>query len=786
MSTILAKCKYFIKRNIGDTFNRDVLILLVVSIVIGSLLANSLAYAANAYFAKTLSNLVGDYGEYDVVVNVREEMKEEAAAQIQKIISDALPGAKMKEGPTLAGKTNFLIALPDEYKTKQIYEDLGKIFGSIPGGGGISVMTEPRITLRGVPDGAKNMLIDRIGAMDGVRFVFRDGGSIGVILTSLDKVTPVTNEIKNVLNQYQVIEVAFPVGSEPANPIRLGETIAKDMQEQLKVQYAQNVSVDGKNDDMTYLVSTMMELKRFLSAYASQVTITPAGGVKLTRGDVLAFQGVAANPPAPGKAPERGNVLVEITAVRADGVAEGVVTQGDAAQLANNQGYKVENNVVGPLAGTAAWRRPRQELAGALTETTKVVGQIPGFARDTQNMSNIALTALNNYNGSLTAIEQTLSSLQTAGAAIQAATSGLASLDTSSIQFQLESSSRALGSLVNTMQVFRLVDADAAASTSSLVAAQRNLDNLRATLSALDNVAADARRAKTAVDSIVANGQTTVTALRAFDVNGARQSLTDANNRLAQVQQLNVPLITAQLQYLAQAAPNLKDEDISHSVKLLDKFIAGQVIPGQRIQILTTANIGVDAVTPIVHKAVGHSNVSLYSSALGVIEPNPRGEVMMIMQQVKAVLAGMAAIIATILFLVLDHTAIMTAIRRKRLATKVEVTGWRRVVRRFTLTFTAPERRYGMAVGAVLLTAMFVLSGGGIPYLPWIGVPVLGALLGLIVANNAEKISPISAEEVMAGEALGLSFDEIMREIVIPSGRPGLMQKLNRRQLKFK
>ncbi|EAX46470.1 hypothetical protein TcarDRAFT_0096 [Thermosinus carboxydivorans Nor1] len=786
MSTLLTKCKYFIKRNIGDTFNRDVLVLLVVSIVIGSLLANSLAYAANTYFAKTLSNLVGDYGEYDLVVNVREELKEEAAAQIEKIISDALPGAKMKEGPTLAGKTNFLIALPDEYKTKQIYEDLGKIFGSIPGGGGVSVMTEPRLTLRGVPDGAKSMLMERIGALDGVRFVFRDGGSIGVILTSLDKVTPVTNEIKNILNQYQVIEVAFPVGGEPANPIRLGEAIAKDMEEQLKVQYAQNVSVDGKNDDMTYLVSTMMELKRFLSAYASQVTITPAGGVKLTRGDIIAFPGVATAPLVSGKAPERGNVLVEITAVRSDGVAEGVVTQGDASQLTPAQGYKLINGVVGPPAGTATWRSPRQELAGALTETSKLVGQIPGFAQDTQNMSNIALTALNNYSGSLTAIEQTLDGLQAAGATIQAATSGLASLDTSGIQSQLESSSRAIGGLINTMQVVRLISPDAAASVSNLAAAQRNLDNLRATLGTLDNVAADARRAKTAIDGIVTSGQTTVAALRTFDANGARQSLADVNNRLAQVQQLNVPLITAQLQYLAQAAPNLKDEEISHSVKLLDRFIDGQVIPGQRIQILTTANISIDAVTPIVHEAVGHSNVSLYSSALGIIEPNPRSEVMMIMQQVKAVLAGMAAIIATILFLVLDHTAIMAAIRRKRLAAKVEATGWRKVVRRFTLTFTAPERQYGMAVGAVLLTAMFILSGGGIPYLPWIGVPALGALLGLIVANNAEKISPIATEEVMAGEALGLSFDEIMREIVIPSGRPGLMQKLNRRKLKFK
>ena len=90
-----------------------------------------------------------------------------------------------------------------------------------------------------------------------------------------------------------------------------------------------------------------------------------------------------------------------------------------------------------------------------------------------------------------------------------------------------------------------------------------------------------------------------------------------------------------------------------------------------------------------------------------------------------------------------------------------------------------------MAVGAILLTAIFFFSGGGIPYLPWLGVPLIGALLGLVIAHYAEKISPISGEEIMAGEALGMSFDEIMREIVIPSARPGLLQKLNSRKVKF-
>ena len=68
----------------------------------------------------------------------------------------------MKEGPTITGKTSFFIAIPDQYKTKKTYEDLGKIFGGIPGGAGVGVLTEPRLTIRGVPEGANAFDGDRV------------------------------------------------------------------------------------------------------------------------------------------------------------------------------------------------------------------------------------------------------------------------------------------------------------------------------------------------------------------------------------------------------------------------------------------------------------------------------------------------------------------------------------------------------------------------------------------------------------------------------------------------
>jgi len=776
----------FIKKLFKNTFERDILILMLVSIIVGSVLAASVSLTANAYFSKTLANLVGDYGEYDLIINVREEMKDDAAQQLQKIIDDAFPGAKLKEGPTLTGKTSFFVALPEQYKTKKIYEDLGKTFGSIPGGAGIGFMTEPRITVRGVPEGAKNMIVEKISQMDGVKFAFRDGASVGVLLTGLDKVATVNNSVQSLLKQYQVIEISFPVGSEPSNPIRLGEAIANDMCQQLKVNFAQNVSVDGKNDDMTYAVSTMMELRRFLGAYASTVTIKPALGVKLLKGDVAIFQGGSTAGVVSGQAPVQGNVIVEITEIGPNGVGQGIITQGDAKQLAGSMGYRLEKNVASEPIGVASYRNPRQDLGNALNETAKLVNNIPGFIQDAKNISNTGIRVLDNYNNGMVAVERTLSDIESAGSTIQSATSGLAGIDTSGLQNQIDNSSRAMGGLVGTLEVLKLVQADTGGAIDNLNTTRHNLDNMKNTLASLDSVAANARQAKTTIDQVVADANSTVAILKSFDANSARHSLTDADSRLDKIAtSIDAPAITTQLSYLAGAVPNLKDEDISHTVRILDKFIAGQVIPGERIQILTTNDISVDAALPIVYRQAGHQNVALYSAAVGVIEPNARGELYRVLSEIKAILAGLTAIVVTVLFLVFDHTTVMSVMRRNRKVQLSKETGLLVKVKRFITGLIVPERKYGMEVGAIMLTAMFILAGGGIPYFPWIGVPILGALLGLIVASYCDKISPVATEEVVAGEALGLSYDEIMREIVIPSARPGLLQKLNSRKMKF-
>ena len=44
------------------------------------------------------------------------------------------------------------------------------------------------------------------------------------------------------------------------------------------------------------------------------------------------------------------------------------------------------------------------------------------------------------------------------------------------------------------------------------------------------------------------------------------------------------------------------------------------------------------------------------------------------------------------------------------------------------------------------------------------------------ILPDAEKFHRLNLDEVVAGYALGFNFTTVLREIVIPAGRPGLMQ----------
>ncbi|MBQ2246354.1 MAG: hypothetical protein II324_04780, partial [Selenomonadales bacterium] len=115
------------------TIGKKLILLLVISIFLGTVGSAFIAEVANGYFHGTMDSLVGEYGEYDFIVQVQEEKKEEAKPVLEEVLSQHFAGGRYQEAPVIGGRANFFVAIPDEYKSKAVYERIDSYFSVLPG-----------------------------------------------------------------------------------------------------------------------------------------------------------------------------------------------------------------------------------------------------------------------------------------------------------------------------------------------------------------------------------------------------------------------------------------------------------------------------------------------------------------------------------------------------------------------------------------------------------------------------------------------------------------------------
>ncbi len=90
-----------------DGFYKDLIILLLVTIVLGAVFSQGIAWAIDLYFGDTLDGMIGEYGEYDLVLHIREEAKEAALRELERIGEQSFPGYRLNQTLTIAGQANF-------------------------------------------------------------------------------------------------------------------------------------------------------------------------------------------------------------------------------------------------------------------------------------------------------------------------------------------------------------------------------------------------------------------------------------------------------------------------------------------------------------------------------------------------------------------------------------------------------------------------------------------------------------------------------------------------------
>lgn len=679
-------------RILRSGFGKDFAILLLITILLGSALASTIAALTDRAFAGAVSGLIGDYGEYDVIIHIREETRQAAMEALRPLLQQRLPKARIKEGVTLAGKANILLAVPTRQKSATLFESLSNLFSSLPGYAGITFITEPSVSLHNVHPGIKANLRKQIEKLAGVNFVFADGSNLTAVLSTPEQAEPVFNAIQKLANQQRLIEIRYPFGTQLPMPEQTAYEVEQALQHMWGRQAVRDVTILGQDEETGSFTTALREMKRFLLGYATWVDIDLTNQGAVMVGDTLELfnSQVVAEP-----------VYLRVESVQGN-KARAYVETGDATPYLQKQA-SARDRITKRLLGQAHLKNERMQLLEAIDGSLKLLDQLGSLA--------------NSADGTLESAQQTLKTFESA-----------------------------------------LVQLDAV---------QEQVRQINEELTRNGRVDAGEILISALLSSMIRKAQTGAAAeatdLKTLDVPGMQKRLESMSAQLAAMNKVDISLIAQEIRRVQTNLPQLSDEEIGDSLQLIDRYLEGQVLPGDRLQLLCEPQVDLQQSEALIRSIVTQPDVTIYTTPAAVANPDARATLFSVLSQVRRTIAGLVTCVFVIMALILDQATLFCAAR---------ILGQR-------------SDWVAAVTGSVLLSGMYVISGAGIPGINIALVILVGALAGWICARTAARLSPVNAEEIEAGLALGLSKPQVLREIVIPAGRPGLLMLLNKHRQVF-
>jgi hypothetical protein len=835
-----------------DAFVKDVLLLLLVSIVGSALFAIGFAMTTDKYFAQAVTGIMGDFGEYDLLFQTKEELKGAMVRQIREVITGHFPGAKLKTGISLVGKASYFLTLPPQYKTKAVYNSFGYYFNNLPGNGGYSVMTEPRINITSVPSGIFEKLSREIEGIPGVRFTFNDGSSIGIIMNDIHASKPVLDQVNQILRKYQILEVRLGATYSPEELMAMGKKVSQSLLGINGARYAQDITLTSGTDDSQYMMDTLLEVKRFLLAYTADVKVKPnPGNSSIEVGDLLAINGQNTSNIKSGSLLQPLEVVVKVNSKDASGI-HGLIIQGDAGFVRDNSAFKLlPGDKVGSRIATIEVSDRKNQLVYALDQGIKLLTKINSAINDFNNSTGGAGLTV----GGIEKTYNQLTEVRGALAAVSSSVNGLSGranrenltrmvtlvdgvgddLDYLAktfgrVQILEDRFNQALQGMQNAQLIagssilqnaigqtggisdkMHLLDSQLGIVQSALRSRIHKLDDFVNRFNPLVTVLLSWRnKAKEFalqannfgavftpgsenyrnLMSLINSTDKVIAKITGFDMGTVKSGLNIISDHLFGSDKIDLAALIAELEKAKDSLPKLMDEEIGHSVNLIDQYAGGSSLAGGRLQVFTSANIDQQMAEGVIKNALKSNQASVFSLPVGTVQPDIRGELFKILAEVRSTIAALVIMILWVLTFILDQSLIISMLKMSQFSIlpkrRSKVNSWLERAYQILTKILAPANIYAVLVGGIWLSMTFALAGAKVPYLNFWITAFIGGILGIMISLVAEKINPICKDEVLAGLSLGLPFKTIMREIVIPAGRPGVLQILNRWKMVMK
>ncbi len=766
---------------LASGFYRDVAILLVVSISLAAALSAVGGDVAHRYFGDTVADLIGDYGQYDLLVTINEGMRWQVEEKLQTLLQEGFQGAFFEEVISIAGKTTFLVSLGEE-RDRQSYTRFLRALGSISGVTSYNIMTEPRLSVRGVPDGAVFIFEDNFQGREGVDFLLPTRRGLEIMVEDPSYLQELSQEVEDIIASYRLLQIPLP---DAADPGVMGEHLSRVLSQELSLDFT-NIS-PATAGEMEEPLEQLQGIEELLLSYLTTFNfpdkyLAPGTPLYYTLEGGETGQGL----------PEEF-LYLEVFRAQDDGSlaiirgGEGEIQPGGRVFLAGQ-----EPNTLGPEISQVEVQGLGLELVEMKNYfNTLLISIQQAEERLGQIQEEVALyrTREAELRSFLASFPEDSLSLEDTGR-ITAFFDGVLDLfarwdklwqELSLVEGVTERWQERLNRLKVALSLRRLVISPTNPLEVRLRALEQDITSLQELLSSAGEEVASQlggfnylekyRIQVEEMQSLLADLTheqvdmlTLMEDLQSFLASGILESLEE--------QLIFTDFPGEELKIIGEiqaTLPALPEKEMGETLFSLRQLL-GHGLPGKEIVLLLPAEGWKYQVEQKAAEILGPSFPQPQIRELGIFQPDIRGELFRVIGEVRLTITAIMAIVFTGLTLLLDHTAIMSVIRELRNRRQLPL--WLRPL--------AHEGLYGGVAGAVSLTGIIVFSGGELPYLEGIIIPVLGACLGFLFSFFCHKLNPVDAREFIAGESMGLTLPQIIREIVLPGARPGILALLNR------
>ncbi len=761
---------------------KDVVILLVVSITLGAAFSVIGGAAVHKYFGNTVVNLIGDYGEHDLVLTINEGMQKQVEERLDELFAGDFNGAFYKESISIAGKTNIFVSLGAN-KTLQGYTAFLKELHGFPGLSAYNIMSEPRLSVRGIPLEAVPVIEDALAGREGIDFIMYTSRSLEIFLEDPAYLPALSTEVETLIDRYKILYLPVPASYDLA-PWEMADFLQERLAADLDLSLTNVTGTQKANGSLEE--DKLAQLEDLLAAYVPYIYLK---GVNIAAGSSLyltAGEGESAGSALPGE-------TLPLLVYRADEKGtKALLLDGDIDSLPGLEVYAAgAGNTLGDYLGRGELRSPQIQLDQGQADIALLLPRLGGIIGQMEALQE-QLALITEQGEVLTRLSRDFDKLQLPGGGnqLELMDSLLAVLDRwedfwLDLDILKDASGRwqdRLKSLEKLLAARRLFLAPHSPLAERLTGLEEDILHLQSLLNDAEDALAVRmggldkvrrwREQLAGLEVLLQTGQEVDWPDYQW-IEGAGDQFLAGDGHLATLEGDLLAVMDllesladfGQLPFLTTGA-----DQVTEALLALQDLKMAQMPDGSEVMLMVPAEIDTGRVSRHVIDIIGPGAPRPQFRELGIFRPDIRGELFRVIGEVRLTLTALLAVGISLILLLLDHTVIMSLMQVFR----------RRRVIPFWLRPLAYEGFYGFWAGAFTLWGTITLAGGEIPYLDGRALFLIGGVLGLLVSALAQKLNPISISEFTAGEAMGMDLPDIVREIVLPAARPGVLSLLNR------